>query len=58
MSAKKLLIVSKHFPPNGQPGSHRLVGFIKYLTKLDWKIFVLTLKPEFSFENTRPMNPY
>jgi glycosyltransferase involved in cell wall biosynthesis len=50
MSAKKLLIVSKHFPPNGQPGSHRLVGFIKYLTKLDWKIFVLTLKPEFSFE--------
>jgi glycosyltransferase involved in cell wall biosynthesis len=50
MTPKKLLIVSKHFPPNGQPGSHRLVRFIKYLTKLDWKIFVLTLKPEFSFE--------
>jgi glycosyltransferase involved in cell wall biosynthesis len=50
MSAKKLLIVSKHFPPNGQPGTHRLVRFIKYLTKLEWKIFVLTLKPEFSFD--------
>jgi glycosyltransferase involved in cell wall biosynthesis len=52
MSEKKLLIVSKHFPPNGQPGTHRILRFIKYLTELEWDIHVLTLKPEFGFHKS------
>jgi len=44
---KKILFVTIHFPPNQSVGTQRIIKFIKYLKKNEWKIFVITLKEEY-----------
>lgn len=41
---KKVLLVSYDFPPIGGGGIQRNVKFLKYLSRLDWDTFVLTVK--------------
>lgn len=45
---KKVLFISYAFPPVGGVGVLRNVKFIKYLTRLGWKIFILTAENSFS----------
>lgn len=43
VDAKKILIVSYHFPPDGQVGAVRPAKFAKYLRPLGWTPYVLTI---------------
>lgn len=40
---KNLLIVTCGFPPAGGMGVHRITKFVKYLSRRNWSIFVLTV---------------
>jgi len=42
---KNLLFVTCGFPPSGGMGIHRVTKFVKYLSRLNWKITVITTKP-------------
>ncbi len=41
MRPRRVLLLTFHFPPSAASGSFRLLGFAKYLPKLDWKVHVI-----------------
>jgi len=43
---KRLLFVAYNFPPNGEAGTQRSFRFVKYLSKLNWDLLVLTADPQ------------
>ncbi len=43
MSGKNLLVVTYHFPPIATAGVYRIVGLIKYLHAMGWRVTVLTV---------------
>jgi glycosyltransferase involved in cell wall biosynthesis len=43
--ARRLLVITYHFDPNGSVGGFRWLGFTKYLARLGWEIAVLTAVP-------------
>lgn len=45
MKGRSILIVSYYFPPLGLSGVQRPMKLAKYLHRLGWKVFVLTVKP-------------
>lgn len=42
---KNLLIVTCGFPPSGGMGIYRITKFVKYLSRHDWNIYVVTVHP-------------
>src|SRR5436309_13042754 len=40
--ARRLLIISYHFPPDGAIGGQRWAGLSKYLARLGWEVHVIT----------------
>ena len=40
--APRLLVITYYFPPDGSVGGLRWAGIAKYLTRLGWKVSVLT----------------
>src|SRR2546426_766351 len=40
--ARRLLIISYHFPPDGAIGGQRWAGLSKYLARLGWEVHVVT----------------
>lgn len=49
---KRLLVISSAFPPNNQPGTQRIIRFVKHLKSFGWDIIVLTLDPAYYLEGT------
>ena len=45
LKRKNLLIVTCGFPPSGGMGIHRITKFVKYLSRRNWNIYVLTVYP-------------
>jgi glycosyltransferase involved in cell wall biosynthesis len=43
-TARKVLLVSYHFPPDSRVGAVRPAKFAKYLTRFGWQPYVLTIK--------------
>ncbi|MCI0404461.1 MAG: hypothetical protein L0Z48_02345 [candidate division Zixibacteria bacterium] len=42
---RSILIISYYFPPLGMAGVQRPLGLAKYLHRLGWRVYVLTVKP-------------
>ena len=42
---RSILVISYYFPPLGMAGVQRPLGLAKYLHRLGWKVYVLTVKP-------------
>jgi len=42
---RSILLISYYFPPLGMAGVQRPLGLAKYLYRLGWKVYVLTVKP-------------
>src|SRR3990172_5099975 len=42
---RSILVISYYFPPVGMAGVQRPLGLAKYLHRLGWKVYVLTVKP-------------
>ncbi len=42
---RSLLVISYYFPPLGMAGVQRPLGLAKYLHRLGWRVYVLTVKP-------------
>jgi glycosyltransferase involved in cell wall biosynthesis len=42
---RSILVVSYYFPPLGMAGVQRPLGLAKYLHRLGWRVYVLTIKP-------------
>ncbi len=42
---RSILLISYYFPPLGMAGLQRPLGLAKYLFRLGWKVYVLTVKP-------------
>ena len=40
--ARRLLVISYHFPPDGAIGGQRWAGLSKYLARLGWEVHVIT----------------
>ncbi|HEY0528787.1 MAG TPA: glycosyltransferase, partial [Gemmatimonadaceae bacterium] len=40
--ARRLLVISYHFPPDGAIGGQRWAGLSKYLARLGWEVHVVT----------------
>src|SRR6266516_3628641 len=40
--ARRLLIISYHFPPDGAIGGQRWAGLSKYLARLGWEVHIVT----------------
>ena len=51
---KKILFISYHYPPSAAIGGMRIYGNSKYLARLGWAIYILTVKKkhiqEFDYE--------
>ncbi|MCK4548637.1 MAG: group 1 glycosyl transferase, partial [Candidatus Krumholzibacteria bacterium] len=45
MSSRKLLMLINFFPPSGGGGVYRPLSFVKYLSRMNWNITVVTPKP-------------
>lgn len=45
---KNILIITYYWPPSGGPGVQRWVKFVKYLSRLGYNSFVLTVDPNFA----------
>jgi len=45
MPSRKLLMLINFFPPAGGGGVYRPLSFVKYLSRMDWDITVITPKP-------------
>jgi glycosyltransferase involved in cell wall biosynthesis len=61
LSAKNLLVVSYHFPPNATAGVFRVLGLIRHLQKRGWNVTVLTVRRaahEHSDDSTLEMVPH
>jgi hypothetical protein len=43
--ARRLLVISYHFPPDGAVGGQRWAGLSKYLARLGWEVHVVTAAP-------------
>lgn len=43
--ARRLLIITYHFPPDGAIGGQRWAGLSKYLARLGWEVHVVTSAP-------------
>ena len=43
--ARRLLVVTWYFPPDGAVGGLRWAGITKYLARLGWKVAVVTAAP-------------
>src|SRR5437773_5797418 len=43
--ARRLLVITYYFGPNGSVGGLRWAGITKYLARLGWKVFVITAAP-------------
>ncbi|MGH8003407.1 MAG: glycosyltransferase [Limisphaerales bacterium] len=43
--SRSILLISYYFPPLGMAGVQRPLGLAKYLHRLGWKVYVLTVKP-------------
>src|SRR5688500_11981835 len=41
-AARRLLIITYHFPPDGAVGGQRWAGLSKYLARLGWEIHIVT----------------
>ena len=46
-SAKKILLISYHFPPSTAVGGLRIANFAKYLPLYGWNAYVLTIKDKY-----------
>ena len=46
-SAKKILLISYHFPPSAAVGGLRSLNFAKSLPSLGWSPYVLTIKEQY-----------
>lgn len=46
-SAKKILLISYHFPPSTAVGGLRIANFAKYLPLFGWNVYVLTIKDKY-----------
>lgn len=44
--AKKILLISYHFPPSAEVGGLRAANFVRQLPRFGWEPFVLTLKDD------------
>ena len=42
MSERKILMIINFFPPTGGGGVYRPLAFVKYLSRLAWKVTVVT----------------
>ncbi len=42
---RSILLISYYFPPLGMAGVQRPLGLAKYLFRLGWKVYILTVKP-------------
>ncbi len=42
---RSILLISYYFPPLGMAGVQRPLGLAKYLHRLGWRVYVLTVKP-------------
>ncbi|MCI0329586.1 MAG: glycosyltransferase [candidate division Zixibacteria bacterium] len=42
---RSILLISYYFPPLGMAGVQRPLGLAKYLFRLGWRVYVLTVKP-------------
>ncbi|HXF48132.1 MAG TPA: hypothetical protein VNL73_01740 [Verrucomicrobiae bacterium] len=42
---RSILVISYYFPPLGMAGIQRPLGLAKYLHRLGWRVYVLTVKP-------------
>jgi Glycosyltransferase Family 4 len=45
--AKKILLISYHFPPSAEVGGLRAANFVRQLPRFGWEPFVLTLKDDY-----------
>jgi glycosyltransferase involved in cell wall biosynthesis len=45
MSGKKILMIINFFPPAGGGGVYRPLAFVKYLSRLSWRVTVVTPQP-------------
>jgi len=43
--ARRLLVITYHFPPDGAVGGLRWAGITKYLARLGWEVAILTAAP-------------
>src|SRR5213592_147627 len=41
-AARRILIISYHFPPDGSIGGQRWAGLSKYLARVGWEVHVVT----------------
>ena len=46
--AKKILLISFHFPPSSAVGGLRIYGFANHLIDYGWKTYVLTIKEKYA----------
>ena len=53
LGAKKLLLLTYHFPPSGASGSFRLLGFTRHLPKFGWQATVVA-PPRMPWEPADP----
>jgi glycosyltransferase involved in cell wall biosynthesis len=45
MNGKKILMIINFFPPAGGGGVYRPLSFVKYLSRLSWRVTVVTPRP-------------
>ncbi|RLB06071.1 MAG: hypothetical protein DRG83_01205 [Deltaproteobacteria bacterium] len=43
----KVLVITYHFPPDGDVGAFRVSKFVKYLREFGWDISVITVSPKY-----------
>jgi glycosyltransferase involved in cell wall biosynthesis len=54
-NGRRLLVVTYYFDPNGAVGGLRWLGITKYLTRLGWKVAVVTAAPPVGSDAPGPM---